>query len=83
MNASFPWHYVDTVVAPRRAPGSVQEKELALGTVPPGATLQYTIELVSLTKVRAARAPRGVCIGAFLSSGSRMESSDQTIQVGS
>lgn len=32
----------------------VQERELALGTVPPGASLVYTIELVHLEKVSAA-----------------------------
>lgn len=30
----------------------VQAKELPLGTVPPGASLVYAIELVSLEKVR-------------------------------
>lgn len=30
----------------------VQSKELGLGTVPPGASLVYTIELVHLEKVR-------------------------------
>jgi len=43
-----------------RARRGAQAKELKLGTVPPGATLVYTLELASLTKVRAASTPRCV-----------------------
>ncbi len=39
----------------------VQAKELPLGTVPPGASLVYAIELVSLEKVRS-----GAYAGALL-----------------